>query len=70
MNMLRGAICARYKTEAACARALGWRRQKLNYITNRKRMPDVRDVNDLAKALDLDVGTLIDFFLSGASTNE
>lgn len=70
MNMLRGAICARYKTEAACARALGWRRQKLNYITNRRRMPDVRDVNDLAKALSIDVAVLIDFFLNAESTNE
>lgn len=34
MNELRGMIYTRFKTEADCARQLGWPKQKLNYITN------------------------------------
>ena len=64
MKELRGIIYARFKTEAECARQLGWPRQKLNYITNGKRMPDIRDVNELAKTLDVDIGKLINIFLS------
>lgn len=64
MNELRGMIYTRFKTEAECARSLGWSRQKLNYITNGKRLPDIRDVNQLAKTLDVDIGRLIDIFLS------
>lgn len=63
MNELRSMIYSRFKTEAECARQLGWPKQKLNYITNGKRMPDIRDVNELAKTLQVDVGTLVDIFL-------
>lgn len=64
MNELRGMIYSHFRTEAECARQLGWTRQKLNYITNGKRMPDIRDVNVLAKALDVEVGKLINIFLN------
>lgn len=64
MNELRGMIYSHFRTEAECARRLGWTRQKLNYITNGKRLPDIRDVNVLAKALDVEVGKLINIFLS------
>ena len=64
MNELRGMIYSHFRTEAECARQRGWKRQKLNYITNGKRMPDIRDVNVLAKALNVEVGKLINIFLS------
>lgn len=70
MNELRGMIYTRFKTEADCARQLGWPKQKLNYITNGKRMPDIKDTVELANTLQVDVGSLISIFLTRESTKQ
>lgn len=70
MNELRGMIYARFKTEADCARQLGWPKQKLNYITNGKRMPDIKDTVELANTLQVDAGSLISIFLARESTKQ
>lgn len=62
-NELRGMICARYRSEAACAREIGWSKQRLNKITNGKKVPDVAELNCLAVALGCDAGDLLRFFL-------
>ena len=63
-NGLRGMICSKYRTEAACAREMGWSKQRLNKITNGKKIPDVTELNCIAVALGCDAGDLLQFFLS------
>lgn len=62
-NELRGLICAKYRSEAACAREIGWSKQRLNKITNGKKIPDVTELNCIAVALGCDAGDLLRFFL-------
>ena len=59
-----------FPTEAACSRALGWDRQRLNKITNGLMVPDVNDLNELSAVLDISVGELAGFFITEKSPNE
>lgn len=63
-------ITDKYKTEAACARKLGWSRQRLNKITTRTREPSVYELNEIAKALGTSVNRIVPFFLVDKSPNE
>lgn len=56
-------ILDRYPSEAGCARALGWERQRLNKITTGVREPSVYELNELAKVLSVPVGELVPVFL-------
>lgn len=60
---LCNAIKNHYKSEAECARALGWPRQRLNKITSGIKEPDVHEVNELAVGLQKSVGEVCEFFL-------
>lgn len=59
---LRSLIYLRYDSETACAEALGWKKQKLNKMTNGLMEPDINDARKLAKALGVSVDVLADFF--------
>ena len=56
-------ILSQYRSEAECARALGWERQRLNKITKGIREPSVFEINEIAKALSVPVGDLVPLFL-------
>jgi len=68
VNKLRGMVYAKFRTETACAAALGWPKQKLNYITNGQRAPSIRDAWELSTVLEVDLGELCDIFLNSSST--
>lgn len=59
---LRQAIFGKYKNVTKAAEAMGWKEKKLHRIVNGEQEPKVSDVAELAKELDLDVGTVIGFF--------
>ncbi|MGE1062983.1 helix-turn-helix transcriptional regulator [Megasphaera paucivorans] len=63
-------IYDKFHTEAACAEMLGWSRQRLNKITNGKKIPDVSELNSLSNVLDTSVGSLAIIFLQKKSPNE
>lgn len=67
---LNKAIKNKFNSEAACSRALGWDRQRLNKITNGLMLPDVNDLNELSEVLGISVGELADFFIKQKSPNE
>ena len=56
-------IHLKYDSEAACARALGWSKQRLNRITNGEREPDIYEAAELAVCLETDVAHLAQIFL-------
>lgn len=56
-------IRAKFKTETACARAMGWPRQRLNKITNGVKVPTIKEVNELSLVLDTSVGDIVKIFL-------
>ena len=59
-----------YKNESACARAMGWHRQRLNKITTGIKEPDVTELNEMAVALNKTVGEIAEIFLRAKSPNE
>lgn len=61
---IKGFIYAKFKSEAECARKLGWNRQKLNKITTGKSLPNITELNELANVLEEDSSTLLHIFLS------
>ena len=63
------AVLDKFGSEAACARALGWPRQRLNNITMGKLEPDVNDLNALSGVLEMAVGEVCAFFIEQKSTN-
>lgn len=66
---LRGIICSKYHSEAECARSMDWTKQKLNKITNGSKEPNVTELCELAKAIDVPVQDLALFFLRMWSPN-
>lgn len=64
---LRGIIYSRYDSEADFARSLGWTRQKLNRIVNGK-MPNIEELNAIAKGLNVPVSEAIAFFFARVVT--
>lgn len=69
INNVKGAVYARYKDIADLANTLGWSRQKLSPIVNGKKEPSLSDVQEMAKALEMDVTLLTSFFLELKSQN-
>ena len=65
----RGMIYSRFENEAACARKLGWPRQKLSKITNGTKEPDVAELAGLAGVLECSVDELAQIFLQFKSPN-
>lgn len=62
VSKLKSAIYEKFPNESACARALGWERQKLNNISLGKSRPNVDDINDLSKVLGKSIGEIVGFF--------
>jgi transcriptional regulator with XRE-family HTH domain len=60
---LNGMIHSMYGSEADMAKAMGWSKQKLNRITNRKQEPLLREVYEISKALRRPFGDVADIFL-------
>lgn len=63
-------IYAKFKTESACARHMGWTKQRLNKITNGKKIPDITEINMLSHTLEAPIDYLICIFLNYKSPNE
>lgn len=62
-------ILRKYKSVAACAREMGWTRQRLNRIVCGQKNPTVSDVNAIARAIDRDAAEVYLIFLKSESTN-
>lgn len=60
---LRSAIYGKFKNETEFAAAIGWSRQKVNKMTNGQYEPDLNEVNDIAKALEMDFYETANLFL-------
>ena len=56
-------------SETDMASAMGWSRQRLNKITNGKKVPDLFELDDMASALGSTVMDLAHIFLQSRSTN-
>jgi transcriptional regulator with XRE-family HTH domain len=63
VNELRSMIRTRFQSEAEFARVMGWSRQKMNKITTRKQLPDIAELNKMAKMLDVGIPDLLRAFL-------
>lgn len=66
---LSGMIHSKFSSEAACARHLGWPKQKLNRIVNGKSIPTLLEANALADCLDVSLLKIANFYLPTKSTN-
>lgn len=66
----RSLIYKHYDTETQFAEKLNWPRQKLNKLTNGKKMPDIQELDELSKGLNVSVSLLADIFLNQSSPNE
>lgn len=66
---LRGLIYGKFDSEADMASFLGWPRQRLNKITNGIKEPDIKELNELAEALEKSVGDIAQIFLKRQSPN-
>lgn len=69
MNRIKELIYSQFETESACAKALGWPRQRLNKISKGYKVPTVKEVNELSKVLKMPVGDLASIFLQIKSPN-
>jgi len=61
---LSGMIHSKYGSEVNMADAMHWSRQRLNKITNCKKVPNLYEVLELANALGTDYMTMAHIFLS------
>lgn len=66
---LNGLIHSNYSSETEMASVIGWSRQRLNRITNEKKVPDLIEVAAIADALHTSFMTVARFFLPKESTN-
>lgn len=56
-------IREKFRSEAACARKMGWSRQRFHPIVSGKRLPNVRELNQIAAVLERSVDELLPLFL-------
>lgn len=68
-NNLKATILKIYPTESACAKAMGWPRQRLNRITTGAKVPDLYEVKCLALATNMSLEKMAGFFLEEKSPN-
>lgn len=68
-SRLRLIIQEKYKSEAECARRLGWTRQRFSKIVNALKEPDVSEVEQIAIVLGRSITEIADIFLLAWSTN-
>lgn len=62
-QQLRGIVYSRYRSESEMAKQMGWPKQRLNKITTGVKEPTVQELNELAIALDMEIGRLAQIFL-------
>ena len=62
---LRDMIRDKFLSDAACARKMGWSRQRFHPIVSGKRLPNVRELNQIAAVLERSVDELLPLFLRG-----
>lgn len=62
-NGIRSLIYGKYKSASEFARYIGWSKQKLSDIINKKREPRLSEIHELARALKLPVSEVAAFFL-------
>lgn len=58
---LEDLIKVKFGSQAKCAKAMNWTRQKLNKIINKQREARVSEINELAQALDIPVSDVVIF---------
>ena len=56
-------IRTKFKSEAECARLIGWPKQRLNKIINATKEPDISEVEAIANAIEQPVSLVADIFL-------
>lgn len=61
---LRDMIREKFRSEAECARKMGWSRQRLNKITTGKKIPDIMELNSIAAVLERNADELLHIFLA------
>lgn len=66
---LSGMIHAKFKSESAMARAMGWSKQRLSKITCGRRTPTLGDLDEMATILERPIMDLVQIFLPEKSTN-
>ena len=66
---LCGMIHSCYDSEAECAKALGWPRQKLNKITTGRKEPDLEEVYQISHVLSQPIDVVANIFLRYKSPN-
>ena len=66
---LNGLIHKNYDSESEMAISMGWSRQRLNRITNGKKVPDLFEVKSIADALHTSFMDVAHIFLPSESPN-
>mgnify|MGYP002626309133 CR=1 FL=1 len=66
---LNGMIMSKYESQAACAKTIGWSKQRLNRIVNGASEPTLHEVYELSSALDQPFMTVAQIFLPRETTN-
>ena len=64
VGKLKSLIYEKFSTETDCAKALGWKKQKLNRISNGISRPDVDEINALSKTLEKPIEEIIHIFIN------
>lgn len=67
---VRGLIYRHYNNMAEFARTIGWPKQRLNKITTGKKVPNLEEVEVLAKSLHTPIGEMAQIFLNHRSPDE
>lgn len=68
MNMeLNGIIHNRFHSQSEMAKFMGWKRQRLNKILNRRMEPSLKDICSIADALKMKFEDVAYFFIPESS---
>lgn len=68
-NNLRGLVLSRFKSISSFAIVIGWKRTKASRIINGTQKPDIQDIQDLTKCLDIDtISLFMSIFFAPLST--
>lgn len=66
---LNGLIHSKFPSESVMADEMGWSRQRLNRITNKRKMPDLQETAEIANALGKPLTFVANIFLASWSPN-
>lgn len=67
---LSSLIHGQFNSQAAFARHIGWRKQRLNKIINGEKQPTLEEVQTIAEGLSVPFMMVATFFLNQKSPNE